>query len=1247
MVQCFAVSLGGFKTGPMVLPEKRQAALDAIRSPGGRSGAITQRELKRTALSSVHHSTSRAGQQRVAVQTLHVPGGEELTHRQLVDTKVRVAQRESCAAEAAATAAARGIQPEHLSASAHPNDPPPVYSMLGCSTHPLEIKGKQLVNGTDSPLWDVAPPPPVRPHGQPSAPAADATSVFNYITTRVNTNDSLDSHFMAWATRMIQRYLSGGITGGPHPGASLASGFDWAMHIALTRGHRTLAVRASRYVPSAKLAAAASRASGHRTPMGRPLVVMYPPQPRHDGPARVKFGVVDGSFEGFDTGSELELNGVHHDDQCVFITQSALDLVSDGADLSWDVVHARSSAAAKAFHCQALAVRAEVGLPSSRMTVTEAKWRQDIDDVIEMSDHDGRCAVWLGRDLPPHLAFSARPWALVCLVIIISRGVGSPARIFVINGESWDSGVDGAWTAFQMLYCLHSMPIRPATPRWRGNRGGDLFLAEAARAGVAPTQMEARSWDHLLARAGKAGPGDVLLPTDVLLKAMRDGVEASWARAGREAIRLPRHLTPRRARSAAGGTAESSTPANSPTPAEVAPDSSISSGPWPSSGPEHDCTPTPAPAPAPAPTHPPFGVPFRVPGPPVVCYCGRPAQMQWNRRYQLCCEPCAYNDGHSQQCDASFGIGIEPEPDDTPTPTPAPAPAPTLPPDASASGGEPCQAAAPSCSVPGCCRLPRLAGALYGYVTGAICCYECVNGDGHSEECGTAFESEQPTQHQQHPPPTSDVDPPPDDLDVDDASAPRAGATLDSVMSSGRWTSSEPGRYCTRGGRVDVLRARQAIQRTIPEVLERWLRRWVRGGRGGLPARPPFGGGPGCSLDRAEELAPLSAEGWFEPESVGAMVTDGTMPIRSGQSQTRCVAEAVMHGPVSRGALDDSPGAARYRGITFDQVLSAQLSDEEVRDATCLVALAETVLDDKAVLSGGEATQSFLELVARTASLSDQMIARADNDYRRVRLAQLQIWYRTHERAVDPIRLERRQGLVNEDLVAYIAELSDCSVSIRTDAPPPVDRTNVRAHSSLEEHETEALLRVWGDFARGGALICSSESGAALEDVQYAPMGRTTKTDDEWFVTDEGRFIYDGSDGGLASVNGKTPVGRHPPAPLPCHIELIIYIVWLAVMSPGIPILLAIRDVKAAFKLVSYSLSDCSWFGTRLPCKLMAASVAFAAGWTCQLVVFGVMQFGWAESPGNYCVHGAAISQAHRLSAHQTSSTDSTSRSFL
>ena len=584
VVQCFAVSLGGFKTQPMVLPEKRQAALDAIRSPGGRGGAITQRDLKRTALSSVHGSTSRAGQQRVAVQTSHVPGGEEMTHRQLVETKVRVAQRESCAAEAAATAVAKHFQPEQLLEPARPNDPPSVYSMLGSSAHPLEIKGKQLVLGTDPPLWDVTPPPPVRPHGPPSAPAADAATVFNYLTTRFNTNDSLDSHFMAWSTRMIQLYLTGDITGGPQRDASLASGFDWAMQIALSRGHRTLAVRAARYVPAAKLAAATSRASGHRTPMGRPLVVMYPPQPRHNGPARVRFDVVDGSFEGFDTGSELELNGVHHDDQCVFITQSVLDLVSDGTDLTWDVVHSRSSAAARAFYSQALAVRAEAGLPSSRMTVTEAEWRHDVDDVIEMSDHDARCAVWLGRDLPPHLAFSARPWALMRLVIIVSRGVGSPARIFVINGETWGAEVDGAWTAFQMLYCLHSMPLRPVTPRWRGNRGGDVFLAEAARAGVSPALIQARSWDHLLARAGKAGPDDVMLPTDVLLRAMRDDVEASWARAGREAIRLPDHPAPRRVRfapnkaapvvstpTAAKLASTSSPPIDSPAPTVAAP----------------------------------------------------------------------------------------------------------------------------------------------------------------------------------------------------------------------------------------------------------------------------------------------------------------------------------------------------------------------------------------------------------------------------------------------------------------------------------------------------------------------------------------------------------------------------------------------------------------------------------------------------------------------------------------------------
>ena len=80
-----------------------------------------------------------------------------------------------------------------------------------------------------------------------------------------------------------------------------------------------------------------------------------------------------------------------------------------------------------------------------------------------------------------------------------------------------------------------------------------------------------------------------------------------------------------------------------------------------------------------------------------------------------------------------------PTPTPTPTPAPAPVPTPTPTPQPVVYGGPPQVFVIPqSCSVPGCFRRPRLAGALSEFVTGPICCYECVYG-AHSVECDEAF----------------------------------------------------------------------------------------------------------------------------------------------------------------------------------------------------------------------------------------------------------------------------------------------------------------------------------------------------------------------------------------------------------------------------------------------------------------------------------------------------------------------------
>ena len=91
------------------------------------------------------------------------------------------------------------------------------------------------------------------------------------------------------------------------------------------------------------------------------------------------------------------------------------------------------------------------------------------------------------------------------------------------------------------------------------------------------------------------------------------------------------------------------------------------------------------------------------------------------------------------------------------------------------TGGELDPAVAAVYSVLGCCRPSRLTTDFYddhgAVTTDTICCFECVTGDGHSDECDAASVDWQQQQRQKQSPPPSDADPPLGDLHVDYVSA--------------------------------------------------------------------------------------------------------------------------------------------------------------------------------------------------------------------------------------------------------------------------------------------------------------------------------------------------------------------------------------------------------------------------------------------------------------------------------------------
>ena len=146
-------------------------------------------------------------------------------------------------------------------------------------------------------------------------------------------------------------------------------------------------------------------------------------------------------------------------------------------------------------------------------------------------------------------------------------------------------------------------------------------------------------------------------------------------------------------------------------------------------------------------------------------------------------------------------------------------------------------------------------------------------------------------------------------------------------------------------------------------------------------------------------------------------------------------------------------------------------------------------------------------------------------------------------------------------------------------------------------------------------------------------MSRVDKHDDEGFVdnSEGGRPIYDGRHG-KKSLNKKTPAAPHPPSASPTHLALFLYIIWLCLLLPGVPVLCCKRDVKAAFKLIWIAISDSNWFGARFPSTLFSPAKRAGANftWTSMFILFIVLQFGWSESPSEYGVYGWAISMTHR-----------------
>lgn len=175
----------------------------------------------------------------------------------------------------------------------------------------------------------------------------------------------------------------------------------------------------------------------------------------------------------------------------------------------------------------------------------------------------------------------------------------------------------------------------------------------------------------------------------------------------------------------------------------------------------------------------------------------------------------------------------------------------------------------------------------------------------------------------------------------------------------------------------------------------------------------------------------------------------------------------------------------------------------------------------------------------------------------------------------------------------------------------------VPPHSSAKDHEEELWKTMWLDAVKGGALVLPiQEAEELLKVVEFSPLGRVEKRDHLGNVKPKGRPIHDISHGGPHSVNQRTDVSHIPAINLPTIEHVVRSVLYWFELYPGVPVMLAKRDVEGAFRKVPLRPEGVPYFGAAL------------GGWAILLLV---LAFGWTASPPYYTLASVAISVVHRM----------------
>eukprot|EP00435_Cladocopium_sp_Y103_P074999 s366_g53.t1 len=159
--------------------------------------------------------------------------------------------------------------------------------------------------------------------------------------------------------------------------------------------------------------------------------------------------------------------------------------------------------------------------------------------------------------------------------------------------------------------------------------------------------------------------------------------------------------------------------------------------------------------------------------------------------------------------------------------------------------------------------------------------------------------------------------------------------------------------------------------------------------------------------------------------------------------------------------------------------------------------------------------------------------------------------------------------------------LRACGRSVSTacqhDTSGPRDRVKAKLHPNAKRNVDQVYKQVAKDAKKHRILVVDSDL-KGLEDVVSSPFEAVDKMLPDRTICIEKRVVHD-----QRTVNKATSKFWHPPALQPLPSQVARRILWAKHRAPGLPVLMAKKDIAGAFGLLWVDPADVALFAGDLP----------------------------------------------------------------